>query len=98
MMNEIYARGPITCGIAVTEELKEYKGDYIIDDKSGDTHLTHAVSIVGYGEEDGTPYWFVRNSWGEVWGESGFFKIIRGVNNLGLESDCSYAVPEDTWS
>lgn len=97
MMNEIKARGPITCGIAVTEEMKKYTGG-ILDDKTGDVDLSHAVSIVGYGEEDGTDYWFVRNSWGEVWGISGFFKIIRGVNNLGIESDCSYAVPVDTWT
>jgi len=40
----------------------------------------------------------VRNSWGEYWGIHGFFKIIRGTNNLGIESDCSYAVPVDTWT
>jgi hypothetical protein len=31
-------------------------------------------------------------------GEKGFFRIIRGVNNLGIEVKCHYAVPEDTWS
>jgi len=98
MMNEIYKRGPITCAIA-SSGLHGYDGG-IIDDKSGDTELTHAVSVVGWGtdEDNGTPYWFVRNSWGEYWGISGFFKIIRGTNNLGIESDCSYAVPVDTWS
>mmetsp|Transcript_38618 Transcript_38618/g.28487 ORF Transcript_38618/g.28487 Transcript_38618/m.28487 type:complete len:125 (-) Transcript_38618:771-1145(-) len=28
----------------------------------------------------------------------GFFKIVRGSNNLGIETDCAYAVPEDTWT
>ncbi|CAF1623785.1 unnamed protein product, partial [Adineta ricciae] len=42
----------------------------------------HAVVIVGYGVDATTnlPYWKVRNSWGTNWGESGYFKIRRGVN------------------
>ena len=60
--------------------------------------ITHDISIVGYGEEDGTKYWTVRNSWGTQFGESGFVRVIRGTNNLNLESDCAWATPKDTWS
>lgn len=38
-------------------------------------------------------YWAVRNSWGEYWGEGGWFRIKRGENQLQLESQCSWAVP-----
>eukprot|EP00701_Giardia_intestinalis_P001120 XP_001704944.1 Hypothetical protein GL50803_6369 [Giardia lamblia ATCC 50803] len=31
-------------------------------------------------------YWIARNSWGEEWGENGYFKIIRGSNECGIES------------
>jgi len=98
MMNEIKARGPITCGIAVTDELLHYKGG-IFEDKTGDLKETHAISVVGWGTSlTGTPYWFVRNSWGETWGENGFFKIVRGINNLGIEHHCDFGVPKDTWT
>lgn len=81
MMAEIAARGPIACGVAVTQELLDYKGG-IFEDKTGASDIDHDISVVGYGEENGTKYWVVRNSWGEFWGENGFFRVVRGSNNI----------------
>ena len=97
MMQEIYQRGPITCGIAVPQSLEDYTGG-IYCDESGDLNLVHAISVIGYGEENGSPYWVVRNSWGTHWGEDGFFRMCRGTNNIGIESDCAWATPKDTWT
>ena len=74
-----------------------YTGGIFID-ASGTTSQDHAISLVGWGVENGTKYWIGRNSWGEYWGIKGFFKILRGSNNMGVEQECSYAVPKDTWS
>jgi len=97
MMSEIYQRGPITCGIAVTQALINYTGG-IFNDTTGAMDIDHDISVVGWGVENGTKYWVVRNSWGTYWGEKGFFRLIKGVNNLAIESDCSWAVPRDTWT
>lgn len=39
--------------------------------------LDHAVQLVGYGTENNTMYWLVRNSWTPAWGEGGYIKIMR---------------------
>jgi len=43
--------------------------------------MNHAVQAVGYGTQNGTPYWLVKNSWGETWGEKGYIKLYRGTAN-----------------
>lgn len=45
----------------------------------------HAVCVVGYGTENDTPYWIVRNSWGKSWGESGYIRMIRDVNVCNIQ-------------
>ena len=49
-------------------------------------------------DDDATKRVLVRNSWGANWGESGFFRVIRGINNIMIESDCAWATPLDTWT
>ncbi|CAL5981447.1 Cathepsin_B [Hexamita inflata] len=46
------------------------------------------VTIVGYGEENGIKYWIAGNSWGTSWGENGYFRIVRGINECNIEQEC----------
>ena len=54
----------------------------------------HAVKIVGWGVEDGTPYWLIANSWNYDWGDGGFFKIRRGVDECGIEGSIAAGLPK----
>jgi cathepsin B len=47
----------------------------------------HAVRVYGWGTEGGIDYWLVANSWNVYWGANGSFKIKRGTNECGFESD-----------
>ncbi|CAL5377119.1 unnamed protein product [Camellia sinensis] len=55
--------------------------------------LDHGVLLVGYGSAGYAPirmkekpYWIIKNSWGENWGENGFYKICQGRNICGVDS------------
>ena len=45
----------------------------------------HAVRVLGWGVENGVPYWLCANSWNRSWGDNGTFKFIRGVNACHFE-------------
>lgn len=63
MMNEIFQRGPIVCSIATDSDfVYGYRGG--IYEGKNSTEVDHNVEVVGWGLENGEPYWHVRNSWG----------------------------------
>ena len=94
MMTEIFNHGPISCAIAVTDDLVAYTGG-IYTDLTNATQVNHDISVVGYGEENGEKFWVIRNSWGTYWGENGYFRLARGINNIAIESGlCSWATPK----
>ena len=82
---------PVVIGIeADTYYFQSYSSGIIDGPWCGDT-IDHAVEIVGFGVENGTKYWTVRNSWGESWGENGYFRILRtdSVDDPGI---CGLAI------
>jgi cathepsin B len=85
MINELNTFGSIIAFMYVYADLFSYKtGIYTY--QSGALIGGHAIRIIGYGTSNGVDYWLVANSWGTGWGESGYFRIKRGVNMCSIEA------------
>jgi len=83
---QLYQRGPLSV-LLDASFLSRYKGG--IWDPEGwcsKTDLDHAVLLVGWGVQDGSPYWIVKNSWGQDWGLQGYFWIARGKGTCGINT------------
>jgi len=92
MAKHIEANGPIEVAFTVYADFVHYKSG-VYSHQSGEALGGHAVKIIGWGEENGTPYWLIANSWTVTWGNQGYFKILRGQNECGIESDPAAGTP-----
>jgi cathepsin H len=99
MIAILFNEGPISIAYQVVDDFRFYSsGIYSsLDCKQGPMDVNHAVLIVGYGEEDGVKYWIVKNSWGDSWGEKGYFRIERGKNMCGLATCASYPIISESF-
>ena len=86
IQKEIMTYGPVEAAFTVYEDLLSYKGG-VYQHVKGKVLGGHAVRMLGWGVENGTPYWLIANSWNTDWGDNGFFKIVRGSDHCGIESD-----------
>ncbi|XP_038620941.1 cathepsin W-like [Tachyglossus aculeatus] len=44
----------------------------------------HSVLAVGFGFNNGSSHWILKNSWGPKWGEEGYFRLHLGSNACGI--------------
>uniref|UniRef100_A0A8C2UJF6 Cathepsin H n=1 Tax=Chinchilla lanigera TaxID=34839 RepID=A0A8C2UJF6_CHILA len=96
MVEAVALYNPVSFAFEVTEDFMSYKSGIY---SSASCHKTpdkvnHAVLAVGYGVNNGVPYWIVKNSWGTKWGNDGYFLIERGKNMCGLAACASYPIPQ----
>jgi cathepsin H len=90
LVQAIAENGPVSIAFEVISGFKDYKSG-IYSSPACSTlpdHVNHAVLAVGYGVSGNQLYYIVKNSWGDTWGDKGYFLIQRGVNMCGV-ADCA---------
>ena len=105
-MTELLNEGPIVVSFEPDYNFMMYKSGiyHSIDEKTWISKrlpkpewekVDHSVLLVGWGEEEnsGEKFWIIQNTWGPQWGEEGFFRMKRGVDEFGIESICEAAEP-----
>ncbi|GAB6030919.1 hypothetical protein CHUAL_007747 [Chamberlinius hualienensis] len=99
IMTEIQTNGPVQALLHVKSDFFSYKsGVYRHTTKHSDEIITNghnvhrylAVRIIGWGVDRSNPgkplkFWLCANSWGQQWGENGYFRIIRGQDECEIE-------------
>ena len=86
IQQEIMTNGPVEAAFTVYEDFPTYKSG-VYKHMSGKALGGHAIKIMGWGTEDNLDYWLVANSWNSDWGDHGTFKILRGINECGIERE-----------
>jgi cathepsin B len=93
IQTDIMKNGPVEGAFTVYSDFLTYKSG-VYQHVSGGELGGHAIRILGWGTENGADYWLVANSWNTDWGDNGFFKILRGKDECGIESDISAGLPK----
>uniref|UniRef100_A0A8C4PYT0 Dipeptidyl peptidase 1 n=1 Tax=Eptatretus burgeri TaxID=7764 RepID=A0A8C4PYT0_EPTBU len=100
MRFELVNHGPVAVSFQVYDDFRYYSGGVYIHTGLHDSFnpfetTNHVVLVVGYGHDasSGLDFWTVKNSWGEEWGEDGYFRIRRGNDECAIESIAVAATP-----
>lgn len=75
--------GPVTAPVN-GQPLKFFSGKEILTGNwCINKRRSHAVIVVGYNTtSEGQDYWIIRNSWGEKWGDQGYFYVERNKDDF----------------
>ncbi|XP_063532772.1 procathepsin L-like [Cydia strobilella] len=79
LKQKLYDIGPLSVGLNAVD-LLHYKSGILEPNRCKGKEPNYAVLLVGYGEENGTPFWIIKNAWGEKFGEQGYVRLRRRVN------------------
>ena len=85
----IQTYGPVAVAVCVGNAFQGYKTGIFNTNESCSGTVNHAVTLVGWNDDvsPGNGYWILKNSWGPLWGESGYMRIRYGISKVGYAAN-----------
>ncbi|XP_025922978.1 cathepsin L1-like isoform X2 [Apteryx rowi] len=93
----VAAVGPVSVAVDASSFHFHFYESGIFSSAFCSQRVNHAMLAVGYGtsQQNGqsVAYWILKNSWSEVWGERGYIRLLKGVDNhCGVANQASFPV------
>lgn len=82
-LKRVVSQQPVSVAIQANTRSFQMYSNGIYSDLTCGNQLDHGVLIVGYGYDllYNMDYWIVKNSWGPNWGENGYIRMQRNIQD-----------------
>ena len=83
ILKRVVYQQPVSVAIQANKRSFQLYHSGIYSDLECGTQLDHGVLLVGYGYDfnNNMDYWIIKNSWGPQWGENGYIRIQRNIED-----------------
>ena len=98
LQDAVANHGPVAIYMNSNAKVFQYYSSGILNSaKLCPPRESHAITVVGYGNDGTNEYWICKNSWGTDWGEYGYVKILKtqttdDLGVCGIYGGPSYAI------
>ena len=94
MASYVQKKGPITVCLSVSLSWFTYSGGVMtLASCPATNNINHCLQVVGVYPKAFGGYWKLKNSFGSLWGESGYIRLAYGSNVCNIINNPIYTLP-----